>query len=139
MALSTKGIEDLLVTKVHNAVAAFALYANFASIDYRTIETLPAALVMLSADEATEVRSRLISRETYQIVVITRKGQTVEASMPAGLCDAVRNAIHGKNWGYDDIDPFQYLGRELVDYEGENIAYALKFQTTHALAISSAS
>lgn len=137
MALSTKGVEDLLVTKIDAAVSALALIANLASTDFRAVETLPAALICLESDEAAEVRSRLIAVETYQVIVIQRKGQTSEATMPAGLCDAVRNAVHGKNWGYTELEPFRYLGRELIDAEAENISYRLKFVTTHALAISS--
>lgn len=134
--MTIKEIENLIAAKV-SALKLFAVVANLAAAEWRVAELsgYPAALVGFVSDAATEVRSRLVVEETYQVAVVAKKQGGNAGRDIHVLCDAVRDAIHGKVDTAPDITPFMYTGREIVEADGQVIVCDLRFRTTHALHV----
>lgn len=137
-----KDLEDLLVAKVT------ALKDPYDEKYFNTVDTLsenefrheaitsfPAAIISFSGDKAADVRSRLIVDETYDVVVISKKTGSDASRTHYALCDVVRDNIHGKDWGEANIEPFQYMSRDLIDKEGETMTTVMKFSTRHILHV----
>jgi hypothetical protein len=143
MANTVNDIEDLLIEKIlaltdGTGAHRFAAVENMSSAEFNIEEftDYPAAVVGFQSEEVSEVNSRLIIKETYEVLVAVKKTGKDTARTPQTLCTAVRDGIHGKDWGEDDIAPFHYLGRERVSTDaGQVIVYSLKFSTTHYLHI----
>lgn len=102
-----------------------------------TVYTRPAAFVCCMKDENTGVRSRLVMKETYQVIVAGKNAGSEEKASKGiyEICDAVRDALNGTNWDVDDLDTMIYEGREIVEYEAGDIAYALTFSVVHKYGI----
>lgn len=137
-------IEDLLVTKITALVdglgaARFARVLCVTEGDFRLADVTPAqyplALVAFASDQNTGVKSRLVMNETYRVTVVKKKAGADSTQAIHTLCDAVRDGIHGKDWDYADITPFEYQGREIIDAGEQVIAFELRFGTTNILHI----
>lgn len=102
-----------------------------------TVYTRPAAFVCCMKDENTGVRSRLVMKETYEVIVAAKHMGSEEkaARTVYDLCDAVRDALHGTNWGVEDLDQFNYEGKEIVEYEAGNVSYVMTFSVVHKYGI----
>jgi hypothetical protein len=139
---TAKDIEEKLITVITALVSGtlhrFASVIALAEYEFRADpQLLPSAIVFLSSDDPSETRSRLIVNETYTVRIQTAKVGKDTARSPYALCDAVRDAIHGQSWGYDDIDAFAYGGRTLASsIDDPVITYDLKFTVTHKLQIT---
>ncbi len=139
MSNTVKEIEDLLVTKItalesSPGVAYFADVINMTAAEFilNEVSTFPVAAVSFSSELVTDVISRMIINETYEVLIITKKTGNDTSRLPHVLCDAVRDGIHGKDFDEEDIGPFRYLGRSRESgIDGQNIVYSLKFETTH--------
>jgi len=139
--MTVNDIEDLLIEKIRaikNAgVALFADVVNMTANEFSLAEpeALPVAAVSFYGDENTGTLSRLVLKETYEVLVVTRKSGTDPARSTTVLSESVRDAIHGNAWGLPDVSPFQYQGRNRLDTQGQLNVYSLKFQTTHVLQV----
>lgn len=134
--LSTDAMISLLVSQlVSLADSRGFLFSEVIGIDAkenRATAVAQGAYIGLVADEPTDVRSRLVQRETYGVIVESRKGSTGGRRINA-LCDTVRDMIHGKDWNNADLAPLRYQGRKLLQWEGEYTVYQLDFTTTRML------
>jgi hypothetical protein len=139
MSLSIKDVEDYIVARLAALQSGdddlFGTVRTASEEENRITELsdYPAALVCYLSGKNTGVRSRLVIEETYEITIVQRKTGTSRTIHT--LHDAVRDAIHGKDWNYDDIDPFQYAGADFITNEGQLMAYSLKFTTVHKYGI----
>jgi hypothetical protein len=133
---------DLLVTKI-TALAdltgdlLFALVTSAIDVDWRaaglnqaTGEPIVSAFVQLEEDADSGNRSRVISDEIYGVIVVTKKGIADAERTAYALTDAVILAVHGKNWGYEEI-LFSKIDRALIANEGSVVAYKVRFGTKH--------
>lgn len=142
MANTVNDIEDLLIEKIAalgiGGVALFAQVVSMTAGEFSLTEpeALPVAAVSFSGDENTDILSRLVLKETYEVLIVTPKKGIDPVRTPQVLCDAVRNAIHGNDFKESDISPFQYQGRTRQGGEGQLLVYSLKFATTHLLQIT---
>jgi hypothetical protein len=128
-------IENLICSNLL-AAGSFSVVGRMASNDYRQSNAGRAVYVAFLQDSSLGIKSRLIVEETYQCIVVAKKGQQgTEANTAYYLTDSVRDLIHGKDWGEDDIEPFEYLGRELLEHDGDRIVFSVKFKTRHYLQV----
>ncbi len=138
--LSTAQVEDLFITKV-TALDVFKLIQSTGrgdvEEDAKNVLKKPAALVYFAGDENTGHKPRLVTDETYGIAVVGNnlKSEKDAARSVYDLIDAVRDGLHGKYWGYDELGPVSYEGRNLILYESGTIAYLLKFTVRHSLHV----
>ena len=129
--MTTKNIIALLVAKI-DLTGAFTSVVD-ASDWPRAEKQTPQAIVGFSRDDNTGNRSRLISNETYEVIVVTNKANESEDIWE--LIDLVRDTIHGKDWGNVDIDAFQWESRSQIDADPGTIAYSLMFSVINKLHI----
>lgn len=143
MASATiKNIEDLLATKltalVDTATPPVPLFVTVDSLtdkDYRVGDVAPSAYTAMIESVSTETRSRLILVDTYQVLVIAQKAETDSARTAYALCEAVRDAVHGKDWNEPAISAFEFAGMRLIDSEGSRLIYAVDFRVTRYLQV----
>jgi hypothetical protein len=144
MASSTyKEIEDLLATKIAALTdgatptprALFAVADSMTDKEMRAPGTTPAAYVILDSSEGSDVASRLIIKDIYLVRIVAAKGTTDTARTAYALIEAVRNAIHGKDWGEAAITPLHYEDVRLADAEGSQLIYDMRFSVTRYLQI----
>lgn len=143
--MTTKDIEDELVTQIttlkdDDEAALFDRVESLSQSEYRdNLKTDESAIALVGflEDNTTGYMPRLVVEETYTVTVISKKKGTDTASTPHVLCEAVRDLIHGKQFGNTDIMPFSYEGRKLVHYDGEYIAYEMRFTTNNILHVPS--
>lgn len=133
--MTTREIEQLLI-KAIEALELFDHVASLTDADYTEDDPCPAALVTQTQEKATTVKSRLITEDTYAVFVIWPKGRAVPDITIHDYCDDVIAAIHGNNLDSDDLDPFQFAEKTLLNHEGPRISYRLSFTTTHKRQIS---
>lgn len=138
--MTTADVEDLLMEKVTD-MGLFKLVQSAGRDDIvddvaKVLKT-PAALVCFTGDENTGVQSRLVTDETYLVAVVNKniRSEKDAARSVYDLIDAVRDGIHGKQWGREELEGFRFRGRELIYYENGKIAYAVRFSVKHTLHI----
>ena len=138
--LSTAQVEDIFIQKVTD-LAIFKLIQSTGRDnmveDIKKVLKTPAALVCFMGDVNTGSRPRLVTTETYGISVIGTnvKSQKDAARSVYDLIDTVRDGLHGKDLGADELGPAEIVSRELILYEGGTIAYLCKFSLTHVLYV----
>lgn len=138
--MTTAQVEDLLMEKVKDLgffkVVQSMGRENVAN-EVEKVLTTPAALVCFLKDENTGVRSRLVVKETYGVVVVAKnmKSEKDAAAQAYDLIDAVRDGVHGKQWGHEELEPFELVDRELISYASGKIAYMVRFSTRHMLGV----
>lgn len=141
--MTTKDIEDLLIEKIEalkddDDILLFDRVDNLSTSEFEESfgdDDNAIAYVGFTEDANTGLRSRLVVEETYQVIVMTRKKGTDVSRTPHLLCEAVRDAIHGYRWDNIDIQPFEYIGRQLIDFKGETISYGVTFKTKNMLHV----
>ena len=136
MTTTVADVEDLIL----ETVEALHLFRTVDSAGRKALPTAyarPAAFVYAAKEENTGVRSRLVMKETYEVIVAAKHMGSEEkaARTVYDLCDAVRDALHGTNWGVEDLDQFNYEGKEIVEYEAGNVSYVMTFSVVHKYGI----
>jgi hypothetical protein len=135
--LTTENVEDLLITHVGAIVdpGNAVLFNKVGSLfrdEFVGDQVAPSAWVGLESDTNTGTRSRLVMRETYAVLVYGETGTTNIPRQIHPLCEAVINAVHGKDWmADDDISPFMYEGRTMISHTTTRVGYKLRFTITH--------
>lgn len=138
-----KEIEDLIATKlaaltdsaVPTPATLFSVVDSMTDKEFHVGNTTPAAYVILDSSEGTEVMSRLVIKDTYLVRIVAAKGTTDAARTAYSLVDAVRNAVHGKDWGETAITPFRFEDARLADAQGSELIYDVRFSVTRHLHI----
>lgn len=135
--MTTKSVEDLLVTKI-KTITAFNRVESLTASEYRdklSDAESAVALVAFDEDQSIGINPQLVVEETYLVAVITRKKGADSNMTPHSLCESVRSLIHGQQFGETDIMPFQYARRKLISYEGDTIVWEVSFRTKKLLYI----
>lgn len=93
----------------------------------------PAALVWFLDASNAGIGSRLVMVERYQVIIVSKNlaSEMDAARSSYDLLVAVRDAIHGRDFGSDDLAQMALEHIALASYEDGEIAYALTFAVTH--------
>lgn len=131
-------IEDILITTVKN-LSLFKIVDSLGRKAEPVTLNYPAAFVYFAGNKNTESQPRPIFWTDYDVLVIAKNLQSEDKAAKDAytLIDAVRDAINGKALGITDIEKFICMSRELAGYDNGEIAYRLRFQARHYLAVPS--
>ena len=129
-------VEDHII----DTVEGLGLFRQVISAGRKTIPAVlsyPSALVCFVSDANAGIGSRLVMIERYQVVVV-HKNLASEKDVARSVYDlivSVRDGLHGKDWGHDELDQMNFEKTELISYEAGEIAYAMTFSVVHKYGV----
>lgn len=134
--MTTADVEDHII----EAVEGLGLFRQVISAGRKAIPAVlsyPSALVCFVSDANAGIGSRLVMIERYQVVVV-HKNLASEKDVARSVYDlivSVRDGLHGKDWGHDELDQMNFEKTELISYEAGEIAYAMTFSVVHKYGV----
>lgn len=138
MALTIADVEDLIMETIED-LELFGLIISSGRKGIPAVLKYPAALVCFVRATNVGVSSSLVLREEYQIMLINKNLSSEKGAARSAYSqiDAVRDALHGATWDYDELDQMNFEDVEIVAYESGEIAYAITVSVVHKLGVVS--
>jgi hypothetical protein len=133
--MNISGIEDKIIETI-KGLNLFKKVDSLGRKDRPAALSYPSAFAFFVSEMSTGVKSRPVMDTVFAVLVVNKNlaSESAAAKDSYTLCDAVRDAIHGKDLGITDIEPFEFISRELIDYDSGVLTYDLRFKTRHFLA-----